>query len=175
MKMYCRNLLNICSVKMQTFQTFTSSYLTLLVCLLLCWWIKIPKPKTEDAGSFSENQRPKVHKLYTQVGAAYSFECDSVEICHLAVSTVENFLHSNRSLTNFTPATPKFGKMKAFAGSKDQIWYMDIAYVDKRATDNNVVKCLVVRQDVPDRTADVKSRETKNSRELLFSFLTMIT
>ena len=46
--------------------------------------------------------------------------------------------------------------MKAFASFKTQIWFMDLAYVDKLAKDNNGVENLLVRQDRFDRTVDVK-------------------
>ena len=46
--------------------------------------------------------------------------------------------------------------MKAFARFKDEIYCMDLAYVDKLAKDNNAVKYLLVRQDLFDRTVDAK-------------------
>ena len=38
--------------------------------------------------------------------------------------------------------------MKAFASFKNEIWCMDLAYVDKLAKDNNCVKYLLVIQDL---------------------------
>ena len=52
---------------------------------------------------------------------------------------------------------------------------MDLAYVDKLAKDNNGVKYLLVRQDLFDRTVDAKAMKTKNSKETIRAFLTMIT
>ena len=52
---------------------------------------------------------------------------------------------------------------------------MDLAYVDKLAKDNNSVKFLLVRQDLFDRTKDAKGKKTKDSRETVRAFLTIIT
>ena len=65
--------------------------------------------------------------------------------------------------------------MKAFARFKNEIWCLDLAYVDKLAKDNNSVKYLLVRQDLFDRTVDPKGKESKDSKETLRPFLTMIT
>ena len=65
--------------------------------------------------------------------------------------------------------------MKAFARFKNGIWCMDLAYVDKLAKDNNGVKFLVVRQDLFDRTVDAKRMKSKDSKETVCAFLSMIT
>ena len=65
--------------------------------------------------------------------------------------------------------------MKAFARFKNEIWCMDLAYVDKLAKDKNGVKYLLVRQDLFHRTVDAKGMKTKVSKETVCSFLSMIT
>ena len=52
---------------------------------------------------------------------------------------------------------------------------MDLAHVDKLAKDNNGEKYFLVRQDLFDKTADAKGMETKDSKETVRLFLTMIT
>ena len=52
---------------------------------------------------------------------------------------------------------------------------MDLAYVDKLAKDKNRVKYLLVRQDLFDRIVDAKGMKTKDSKETIRAFLTMIT
>ena len=94
---------------------------------------------------------------------------------NLSVSKVRQFLHSKPSYTNFTPATRKFKRMKAFARFKNEIWWMDLAYVDKLAKENNGVKYLLVRQDLFGRTVDAKGMKTKDSKDTVRAFLTIIT
>ena len=45
-------------------------------------------------------------------------------------------------------AAQKFKRMRAFARFRNEIWCMDLAYVDKLAKENNGVKYLLVRQDI---------------------------
>ena len=52
---------------------------------------------------------------------------------------------------------------------------MDLAYVDKQDKDNNGVNCILVRQDLFDKTVDAKGMKTKESKETVRAFLTMIT
>ena len=52
---------------------------------------------------------------------------------------------------------------------------MHLAYVDKLAKDNNGVKYLLVHQDLFDRTVDAKRMKTKDFKEKVQAFLTMIT
>ena len=60
--------------------------------------------------------------------------------------------------------------MRAFALFKNEIWCMDLAYVDKLAKENNGVIHLPVRQDLFDRTVIVKGMKTKDSQETVKAF-----
>ena len=116
-----------------------------------------------------------MQRLYTQGGAAYGSVRNLVKASSLSVSKVRQFLHSKPSYSKFTLATQKFQRMKAFATFKNELWLMDLAYVDKLAKDNNGVKYLLVPQDLFDRTVDAKGMKTKDSKETVRAFLTMIT
>ena len=65
--------------------------------------------------------------------------------------------------------------MKAFATFKNEIWCKDLVYLDKLAKDNNGVKYLLVRQDLFERTVDAKGMKSKDSKETVRAFLSMIT
>ena len=135
----------------------------------------MPKPKREEAGPHSWYQRQELHRVYTQCGAVYGSVRNLVNSSNLPVSKVRQFLHSKPSYTKFTLATPKFKKMKAFARFKNEIWCMDLAYIDKLTKDNDGVKYILVLQDMFDRTIDVKGMKTKDSKEMARSFLTTLT
>ena len=175
MESHNQTLLNNFVVKAQTFQTFTLLYLTVLVYLQLWLWIKMPKPKSEEAGSLSKYERQNLQKLFTQGGAAFASVRSSVETGSLPVSKVSQFIHSKPSYTKFPLATSKFQRMKAFASINNEIWCMDLAYTDKLANDNNGVKHRLVRQDLFDRIVYAKRMKTKDSKETVRAFLTMIT
>ena len=55
---------------------------------------------------------------------------------------------------------------------KKKFRWVDLAYVDKLAKNNNDVRYLPVRQDLFDRTVDAKGSKTK---ETVSAFSTMIT
>ena len=98
-----------------------------------------------------------------------------VKASNLSVSKLRQFLHSKPSYAKFTLATREFKRMKAFARFNNEIWRVDLAYVDKLANDNNGVKYFLVRQDLFARTVDAKGLESKDSKETVRAFLSMIT
>ena len=135
----------------------------------------MPKLKKEEAGSLSKYERQKLQRPYTQGAAAYGSVRNLSKASRLPVSKVRQFLHSKDSYTKFTLAARKFKRMRAFARFGNEIWWMDLAYVDKLAKENNGVKYLLVRQVLFDRTVNAKGMKTKDSQETLKAFSSMIT
>ena len=116
-----------------------------------------------------------LQRLYTQGFAAYGSVRNLAKAATLCPSKVREFLHSKTSYTMFTQATPKFKRIRAFARSKNEVWCMDLAYVDKLAKKNNGVKFLLFRQDLFDRNVDAKGMKAKDSKETLKTFSEVIT
>ena len=133
------------------------------------------KLKKEEAGSLSKYERQKLQRLYTQGAANYGSVRNLTKASRLPVSKVRQFLHSKASSTKFTLAARKFKRMKAFARFRNEIWCMDLAYVDNLAKENNGVKYLLVRQDMFDGTVNAKGMKTKESQENVKAFSSMIT
>ena len=137
--------------------------------------MRMPKHKKEVIGSLSKSERQKLQKLYTKGYAAYGSVRNLSKASKLPESKVRQFLHSKTSYTRFTQATRKLKRMRAFARFKNEIWCLDLAYVDKLANDNNGVKYLLVRQDVFDRTMDAKGIKMKGAKDTLNASMKMIT
>ena len=141
----------------------------------------MPKLKIEEAGSLSKYERQKLQRLYTQGAAACTQLVARCSVRNLSkasrlpVSKVAQFLHSKDSYIKFTLAARKIKRMRAFARFKNEIWCMDLAYVDKLAKENNGVKYLLVRQDLFDRTVNAKGRKTKDSQETVKASSSMVT
>ena len=135
----------------------------------------MPKQKREETGSLSKSERQKFQRLYTHGPAAFGSARNLAKDSKLPVSKVRQFLHSEDSYTKFTLATRKFRRMRAFARYKNEIWCMDFAYVDKLAKDNREIKYLLVRQEVFDKTIDVRGLKTKDSTETLRAIAQLIT
>ena len=124
----------------------------------------MPKPKIEEAGSLSKYERQKLQRLYTQSAAAYGSVRNLAKASRIPVSKVRQFLHSKDSYTKFTLAARNIKRMRAFARFRNEIWCMDLAYVDKLAKQNKDVKYLPVRKDLFDRTVNAKGMKTKDSQ-----------
>ena len=134
----------------------------------------MPELKIEEAGSLSKYERQKLRRLYTQGAAAYCSARNLPKTSRLPVTKVRQFLFSKASYTKFTLATRKFKRMRAFARLRNDIWCMDLAYVDKLAKEKNGVKYLLVRQDLFDRTVNAKRLKTKDYQETVKAFSAMI-
>ena len=65
--------------------------------------------------------------------------------------------------------------MKASARFLNESWCIDFAHVDNLARVNNGVKNLLIYKDLFERTLYAKGMKTKNSKETVRAFLTMIT
>ena len=135
----------------------------------------MPKVKIEEAGSLSKYERQKLQRLYTQGAAAYGSVRNLAKAIRLPVSKVRQFLHSKDSYTKFAFAARKFKRMRAFSRFRNEIWCIDVAYVDKLVKENNGVKYLLVRQDLFDRTVYAKGIKTKDSQETVKAFSSIIT
>ena len=134
----------------------------------------MPKLKKEEAGYLSKCERQKLQKFYTQGAAVYGSVRNLVKTSRLPVSKVSQFLPSKDSYTKFTLAARKLKRMRAFTGSRNKLWCMDLAYVDKLAKENNGVKYLLFRQDLFDRNVNAKGMKTKDSQETVKAFSSMI-
>ena len=134
----------------------------------------MPNLKIEEAGALSKYERQKLQRLCTQGAAAYGSVRNLAKASRLPVSEFRQFLHLKDANTRFTLATRIFKRMRAFARFRNEIWCMDLAYVDKLAKEINGVKCLLVRQDLFDRTVNAEGMKTKDSQETVKAFSSMI-
>ena len=170
-----KTLHSVWSAKRYTYPTFTLPYLTQPASLLTLLPTVMPRVTKEELGPLSKSERQKLQRLYTQGFGAYGSVRNLAKAAKLSPSKVREVLHSKTSFNRFTQATRKFKRMRAFARFKDEIWCMDLAYVDKLLKDNNGVKYLLVRQNLFDRTVDAKGMKAKNSRETVKTISKLIT
>ena len=170
-----RTLHSVWSAKTYPYPTFTLNYLTQPASVPTLLSTVKPRVKKDELGSPSKSERQKLQRLYTQGFAAYGSVRNLAKAAKLSPSRVREFLHSKTSYTRFTQSTRKFKRMRAFTRFKNEIWCMDLAYVDKLAKNNNGVKYSLVRQDFFDRTVDAKGTKTKHSKEAVKTFSKMIT
>ena len=98
----------------------------------------MPRQKREETGSLPKSERQKLQRLYIYMVLQHMVLSvrNLAKTSKLPFSKVRQFLHSKDSYTKLTLATSKFKRMRASATYKNEIWCMDLAYVDKLAQDN---------------------------------------
>ena len=67
-------------------------------------------------------------------------------------------------------AAREFEGMRAFAKLRNEIWCVDLTYVDILAKATNGVNYLLVRQDLSDRTVNAKGMKTEDSQDTVKAF-----
>ena len=112
-------------------------------------------------------------KDYAQ-GGVFGSVWSVVKASNLPVSKVRQFLHSTIPYTKFSQVNCKFKQTKSFAEFRNDIWCLDVAYVDKLANNNNGLKSLIVHHDLFERTVVQKNNWIKHSKEIVCAHLTMV-
>ena len=93
----------------------------------------MPELKIEEAWSVPKYKRQKLQRVYTQGAAAYGSVRNLAKASRLPVSKVRQFLNSKFCYTNSILAARKFKRKRAFGRFRNEVWCMDLAYVDKLA------------------------------------------
>ena len=88
---------------------------------------------------------------------------------------VENFFQIKTSYTKFGPAIRCFRRLQAFSKLINEIWCMDLAFVDELASQNNGVKYLLVSVDFFSIFVRVQKMITKYIKDTLQAFRKIIS
>ena len=88
---------------------------------------------------------------------------------------METFLAQIDAHTKYRAPRKKFPRLKVQAFGINEIWSIDVAYMDKLARYNNGVKYLLVAVDVLSRFLRVEPMKTKSSADSVRAFKRMIT
>lgn len=134
----------------------------------------MPKRKIKETGFLSNSERKLLQRLYTHGPTAYGSKLSLLKESKLPIEKVEYFLQQKPAYTKFTSATRKFPRLSAYARHIDDIWCIDLAYVDKLASDNQNVKYLMVAVDIFSRFVRVQPMKSKDANEAKAAFLRMV-
>ena len=104
----------------------------------------MPKAKTEAAGFLSKSEKAKLQRLYRDGKAAYGSIKNLQKGSGLSKKKVAYFLHIKNSYTNYCHATRHFKRLPAFSKQINEIWCLNLAFMDKLSDTNNGVKYLLV-------------------------------
>ena len=137
----------------------------------------MPKQKIEELGSFSKFEKVRLNRLYSRGRAAYGSIQNLSKASGLSKKEVEKFLQTKTSYTKFGPPISSFRRLQAFSKYINEIWCMELAFVDKLASQNNGVKYLLVALflDIFSRFVRVQTMKTKYAKDTLQAFRKMIS
>ena len=91
----------------------------------------MPKRNTEEFGSLSKSENVSLIRLYSRGRAAYGSVRNMSKASGLSKKKVEQFLQTKTSYTKFGPPIRRFRRLQAFSKIVNDIWCMDLAFVDK--------------------------------------------
>ena len=124
--------------------------------------------------SLTKNEVRKLSQLYSKGKAAYGSLRNLQKESGIDHNKVKKFLESKAAHTKYQPFRKNFPRLKVIAYRINEIWSLDLAYVDKLAKYNNGIKFLLVAVDVLSRYLRVEPLKTKEARECSIAFSKMI-
>ena len=130
--------------------------------------------KTEGAGFLSKSEKAKLQRLYRDGKAAYGSIKNLQKASGLSEKKVAYFLHSKDSYTKYRHATRQFKRLAAFAKPINEIWCLDLDFMDKLSDTNNGVKYLLVCVDVFSCFVRVQPMKSKYSTDAVVAFKKML-
>ena len=133
--------------KTPLFQIITLLFWKQLNFLLNLLLTRIPKQKIEELGSLSKSEKVRLNRLYSRGRAAYVSIQKLSKASGLSKNKVDVFLQSKTLYTKFGLPIRCFRRLQAFSKYINEIWCMDLAFVDELASQNNRVKYLLVAVD----------------------------
>ena len=115
-----------------------------------------------------------LNRLYSKGKAAYGSKANLVKASNLPASTVETFLQNKPAHTKYKVFKSNFPRLKVLAFRINEIWSVDLAYVDKLSKHNKGTKYLLVAVDVLSRYLRVEPLKNKGAEECATAFAKMI-
>ena len=99
-------------------------------------------------GRITSYQVKQLDKLYTKGSAAFGSIANLKKTSGFTRGKIFCYLQSKAPYRKYRQFRKNFPRLKAVAYRINEIWSIDVAYMDKAAQHNNGVKCLLVAVDV---------------------------
>ena len=132
------------------------------------------KLKRQQAGKIHSAEIKKLNNVYTKGKAAFGSVANIKEESGFSHKKIEKFLQSKNSYTKYRQFRKSFPRLKVVAYRINEIWSMDVAYMDKIAKHNNGVKYLLIAVDVLSRYLRDQPLRTMYSKDCVDAFKQMI-
>ena len=125
-------------------------------------------------GQITSSHVKQLNKLYTKGSAAFGSIANLKKASGLPRSKVVQYLQSKAPYTKYRQFRKTFPRLKAVAYRINEIWSVDVAYMDKIAQHNNGVKYLLVAVDVLSRYLRVQPMKALYAKDVVEAFKKMI-
>ena len=132
------------------------------------------KPNQQTSGKITSYQVKQLDKLYTKSSAAFESIANLKKTSGFTRSKIVRYLQSKAPYTKYKQIRKGFPRLKAVAFRINEIWSVDVAYMDKVARHNNGVKYLLVAVDVLSRYLRVQPMKALYAKDTVEAFKKMI-
>ena len=116
----------------------------------------------------------KLDKLYLNGPASFGSAKRLQNVSYLSMKKIKMYLERKPSFNKYRSRRLRFPRLKVVVNDRNEIWSVDLAYVDKLAKYNNGVKYLLVAVDCLSRYLRVEPLKTKYATETAQIFKMMI-
>ena len=131
------------------------------------------KTRVEKTG-LSIDDVKKLDNLYLKGPASFGNAKRLQNLSKLSINKVKMYLETKPSFTKYRSRRLRFRRLKVIVSDLNEIWSVDLAFVDKLAKYNSGVKYLLVAVDSLSRYLRVESLKTKCATETAQAFKKMI-
>ena len=128
------------------------------------------KQRQRELDPFQNLKKRKLQRSYQEGEAAFGLFRNLQKASGLSSSKVISFLHAKNSYTKYCQATWHFRRLPAFAKPMNEIWCLDLAFMDKLSEFDNGVKYLLFCGDVFSRFVRVQLMKSKTSTGAVAAF-----
>ena len=125
-------------------------------------------------GRFTSYQVKQLDKLYTKCSAAFKSIAILKKASGFTRGKIVRYLLSKAPYTKYRQFRKSFPRLKAVAYRINEIWSVDVAYMDKVARHNNGVKYLLVAVDALSRYLRVQPMKALYAKDAVEAFKKMI-
>ena len=108
--------------------------------------------------------------MYTKGGAAFGSIANLKKASGFTRGKIVRYLQSKAPYTKYRQFRENFPRLKAVAYRINEIWSVDVAYMDKVAQHNNGVKYLLVAVDVLSRYLRVQPMKALYAKDAVEAF-----
>ena len=130
--------------------------------------------RQQKNGNPTISEEKKLKLLYTKGPAAFGSVKNLTNGSQLSPKKVKKFLRSQSSHTKYGLFRKTYPRLKVIVNDINEIWSLDLAYVDKLAKYNRGVRYLLVAVDCLSRYLRVEPLKTKYAKETTEAFKKMI-